>query len=563
MHVRVLFAFLSVIWVVSSAARGQLTYVSHSSGLTGTELDTGRMEIEFADVNGDGHVDLVSVGDHGSPGGGDEHGVTVWFGDGAGNWSVHSYGNFGYGGVAVGDVNGDGLLDVGYGIHHNYSGNDLGNQLIEVALGDGTGLFWTPWDDGLATNGETWGMFGADFADVDNDGDLDIGCASFGGSNGARVYVNNGDGSWMQTSASACGNSSMTFEFGDFNGDGNPDFAAGMGSARVALGDGTGGFVASLAGSGLGVSVGDVNDDGRDDVACVAGGGIRVHTLSAGGSWQDISGNLPASGGFQLTRIADMNVDGYGDIVAFDPGSDTPGTIVVYTGDGAGHWQQQASIATPACHGYSTLSAGGDVDHNGYPDLVVVQEQDYFIPPFFWIDRNVAYCYAESSTPQSMWIHPQSPRGRETFIAGSVKFIDWTAAVPGPTQPLMNIDLSFVGPRGPWASIAAAVPNSGRYQWLLPGDLPGSANCYLRLTLDSVSVVTPRAFTILGDVQIGDYDGDDDVDIDDFAAYPGCVTGPDGGPLSMACTVFDFDLDDDCDLVDFSGLQATFTGGGP
>jgi hypothetical protein len=564
MHCRLLLAILSITWFAAPAARGQLTYVTHSAGLTATELDTGRMEIEFADINGDGYVDLVSVGDHGSPNSGaDQHGVTVWFGDDAG-WSIFSYGNFGYGGVAVGDVNGDGLCDVGYAVHHNYSGVDLGDQLIEVALGDGTGQFWTPWDDGLATNGETWGMFGADFADVDNDGDLDIGCASFGGANGARVYVNNSDGTWTQTSASACGSSSMTFEFADFNGDGNPDFAAGLGSATVGLGDGTGNFTASLGGSGTGVSVGDVNDDGREDVAFVAGGGIRVYAFSDAAGWQDVSGNLPASGGFELTQIADMNVDGYGDIVAFDPGANSPGTIAVYTGDGAGNWQLEASISTPACHSYAApaLSAGGDVDHNGYPDLVVVQEEDYFLPPFIWIDRNQIYCYAEGSTPTAMWIHPHSPRGGETFVAGAVRFIDWTAAVPGPEQPLMNIDLSFVGPGGPWASVVAGIPNNGRYQWFLPDDLPGATNCYLRFTLDAVSAVTPRPFTILGDLELGNYDGDEDIDSEDFAALPDCLTGPDGGLLLPGCRVFDFDIDGDSDLVDFAGFQAAFTGAG-
>lgn len=75
------------------------------------------------------------------------------------NWSVVQIGNFGYGGVAIGDVNNDGKLDVGYGIHHNYSGEDLGDQILEVALGNGFGTDWTAWDNGLATNGESWGMF--------------------------------------------------------------------------------------------------------------------------------------------------------------------------------------------------------------------------------------------------------------------------------------------------------------------------------------------------------------------------------------------------------------------
>ncbi len=565
MGYRTLLVLMAAAWVASPVAQGQLEYVDISTGLHVPELDTGQTELEFGDVNGDGHVDLVSIGDHGSPGlEGGEHGVMVWFGDGGGNWSVFQYGDFGYGGVALGDANNDALMDVGYAMHHNYSGVDLGDQLIEVALGDGSGQFWTPWDDGLATNSETWGMFGTDFADVDNDGDLDIGCASFGGSNGARVYLNNMDGSWTQSSAAVAGNSSMLFQFGDVNGDGLADFAAAYGSATVGLGDGAGGFVASLSGTHAGISLGDVNDDGRVDVAYVtAGGGIKVYTRTDAGAWQDLSGNLPSSGGFRLTQIGDMNLDGHGDVVAFDPGSDSPGTVAVYGGDGAGNWQLLASIATPENHGYATLRAGVDVDHNGYPDLVVVQEEDFFVPPFFWFDKNFAYCYAESSVPASMWIYPQHPRGGETFIAGSVRFIDWTAAVPGSEQPTMAIELSLDGSDGSWMSVVSSAPNNGRFQWSLPAELPTSTSCYLRFTLDAVSVVTPQPFTILGTSLAGDHDGDGDVDGDDFAEFPACMTGPDGNPLPPGCSVFDFDTDEDVDLTDFAQFQTVFTGAQP
>jgi len=156
--------------------------------------ESGKTELEFADINMDGFVDILSIGDHGCPLiNAQEHGIMVWFGDGTGSWSVQMVGDFGYGGIAIGDVNNDGHWDVGYGMHHDYSSTDLGDQLLEVALGDGTGTNWTAWDDGLATNGEDWGLFGTDFADVDNDGDLDIGTNSFGSGSGLHVYINQGD----------------------------------------------------------------------------------------------------------------------------------------------------------------------------------------------------------------------------------------------------------------------------------------------------------------------------------------------------------------------------------
>ena len=49
------------------------------------EWEGGDTVLRFADINGDGHVDLLSIGDHGSPYiNTNQHGIMVLFGDGAG-----------------------------------------------------------------------------------------------------------------------------------------------------------------------------------------------------------------------------------------------------------------------------------------------------------------------------------------------------------------------------------------------------------------------------------------------------------------------------------------------
>ena len=548
-------------WLITcTTAAAQLTYVERSVGLNNPEMEEGETEFEFGDVNGDGHVDIVSIGDHGSPGfNSDQHGVMVWFGDGAGNWTAFQYGQFGYGGVALGDVDNDGLMDVGYGMHHNYSGVDLGNQLIEVALGDGTGQVWAPWDDGLAANGETWGMFGTDFADVDNDGDLDVGSVSFGGSNGTRIYLNNGDGTWTQSSVGVGGNSSMHFQFGEVNGDGNADFVAAFGGGTVRLGNGEGGFTLGdgnlpAPASRRGVALGDVNHDGRDDLAWVtSGGGLRVYSWTSPGVWQDLSGNLPAGGGFDLAQIEDMDLDGHGDVVAFASGaSQTPGQIVIFSGDGAGNWQQIASTTTPDNSDYAAFRVGSDVDHNGYPDMVVVQTEEVFVPPFLWFDKNRPHCYAEDSAPASRWIYPKYPRGGEVFTAGSVQFIDWHTAVPS-ADPLgtMTIELSHAGPSGPWTTVALDVPNNGRYQWRLGVGLSQSSNCFLRYSSRGASAVTPDPFTIVngGTYAPGDLDCSGAVDMSDVGPFVLALTDAAGYAAAYP--------DCDADLADLNGDNLT------
>ncbi|MDP8228773.1 MAG: VCBS repeat-containing protein, partial [Candidatus Electryoneaceae bacterium] len=260
-----------------------LEYEFSDDGLNGVEWEGGRTEFEFADINNDGHIDFLSIGDHGSPRiNTNQHGVMVFFGDGTGSWNVAMSGEFGYGGIAVGDVNNDGDWDVGYADHHP-GGDEFGNQMIEVALGDGSGENWEPWDDGLAVprgNDDWYGMFGTDFGDFNNDGLLDIGSNSFGSGTGLHLYANNGDGSWEDALYHfGRNNSSMDFVFGDIDNDGNLDFACALEEKEVHWGNGEGDFeyeLFNLPDPGefdyyYSVDLGDVDGDGADDIALVHG----------------------------------------------------------------------------------------------------------------------------------------------------------------------------------------------------------------------------------------------------------------------------------------------------
>ena len=476
-----------------------LEYIESSNGLNNPQLDGGRTEMEFADIDGDGNIDILSIGDHGSPYvNTDEHGIMVWFGDGNGNWSVYQNGNFGYGGIAVGDVNNDGLLDVGYAMHHDYSSNDFGDQLIEVALGDGTGMNWTPWDDGLATNGETWGMFGTDFADVDNDGDLDVGSNSFGSGAGVHIYLNQGDGSWIQSFGFLGGNSDMDFTFGDINNDGNIDFAAKHQYGTVYFGDGTGNFVNADGNlpsySKYGTALGDVDNDGAKDISFVTGysnAGVNVWVWDEDQElWTDFSGNLPTTGGYEATQLYDMNTDGYTDLVAFGDG-----TFTLWLGDGTGNWTQDAQFNTPSPGNGEAFRVGGDIDHNGFPDVVLVADEGSWPSSY-----NHLHCFKENSTPDSLTITPMFPRGNEKFIQYSIQFIDWVSAVPDGESSLVKLEYSIYGNNGPWTIIADSLPNNGRYQWNVPQ--ANSSNCYIRYTVwtgtETETAITPLSFTISG-----------------------------------------------------------------
>lgn len=496
--------FLIVIAFSAMVLNAQtLTYSRVTNGLNNPEFEGGRSDCRMNDINMDGNIDILTVGDHSNPGFYGQNGIIVWLGDGQGNFSSFVNGNFGYGGIAVGDVNNDGFKDIGYGIHHNYSSTDLGDQLLEVALGDGTGMNWTPWDDGLAEDGQDWGMFGTDFGDVDNDGDLDLVSISFGSGDGLHVYLNQGNGTWVHSFGYLNGNSDMQVEFADLNNDGFVDFISSHESGTAFFGDGTGNFQNNDTGlpqlgtfdTRLGISAGDINNDGAKDLAF--GGystGVRVYCWDVNEqTWIDWSNGLPASGVIDFTRISDMNSDGLGDIVAISGQN-----IKIWLGDGLGNWTLDAQFSLGGNAGPQYLRTGGDIDNNGFPDIALLAEMGSW-PSY----QNEFFCYKETSPADSLWIRPLFPKGGEVFYPGSVQFIEWATEVPQGINSTVKIEISTFGPEGPWWMLAENLPNNGRHQATMP-DL-GSSQVFLKFTITqeqggtSVYAITNNPFTLLGE----------------------------------------------------------------
>jgi len=60
---------------------------------------------------------------------------------------------------------------------------------------------------------------------------------------------------------------------------------------------------------------------------------------------------------------------------------------------------------------------------------------------------------------------------------------------------------------------------------------------------------------------LGDFDGDRDVDLDDFSGVAQCLTGP-NTPASPDCAAADLDTDTDVDIQDCARFQTTFSGDG-
>ncbi len=63
---------------------------------------------------------------------------------------------------------------------------------------------------------------------------------------------------------------------------------------------------------------------------------------------------------------------------------------------------------------------------------------------------------------------------------------------------------------------------------------------------------------------MGDFDGNSEVDVMDFAAFGVCMNGPESETPFVDCvTAFDFDSDEDVDILDYQAFQTAFHTGEP
>lgn len=68
------------------------------------------------------------------------------------------------------------------------------------------------------------------------------------------------------------------------------------------------------------------------------------------------------------------------------------------------------------------------------------------------------------------------------------------------------------------------------------------------------------AFVLIGEPRSSaDIDGNGEVNLDDYARFQECFTGPDGGPVEPGCEVADYDNDGDVDLTNWGAFQIAFT----
>jgi VCBS repeat protein len=180
-------------------------------------------------------------------------------------------------GVAVGDLNRDGHLDV-------VVANEDNPGTIAVLLGNGDGTLQAP----VTYAAGSWPGFVV-LADFNKDGHLDVAVANraIGTPGQVLIFLGNGDGTLQAPTTYGPYVDAFSMAVGDFNRDGALDIAiADVASGSLLLGNGDGTF---RAGSSIGASnvvgfaVADFNRDHKLDLAAAYNSGNTVQILVGNG----------------------------------------------------------------------------------------------------------------------------------------------------------------------------------------------------------------------------------------------------------------------------------------
>ena len=320
------------------------------------------VSVAIGDLNGDGKPDVVTA--NAMPG-------TLSVLVNGGNASLGSKVDYESGSrpvsVAIGDLNGDGKADLVTG---NMS--TLGrfpSQDVAVLFNRGDGTFAARVEYPIALG---HGQLSVAIGDLNGDGRLDVAVANDDGS--VSVLLNSGNGGLQDHVDYAVGSLPLSIAIGDLNGDGKADLATANtfgSSVSVLLNTGDGTFRPKVdyatGPNPPDVAIGDLNGDDKADLATANTNGNDANSVSVliGRGDGSFSAKVDAGVGRGPAAIAivDLNGDHKPDLATANAGANT---VTALTNRGDGHVQSRTDVRTGS---QPRGIAFGDLNGDGRPDL--------------------------------------------------------------------------------------------------------------------------------------------------------------------------------------------------
>jgi hypothetical protein len=178
----------------------------------------------------------------------------------------------------------------------------------------------------------------------------------------------------------------MDAEFFDADEDGDLDVVVAVegGKNLLLLNDGKGKFTHSHALTNRvedseDIGIADFNGDGHTDILFVAED-TKTNELYFGdgkGNFTPANENIPIHHRSNAVFVEDLNHDGYPDlIVGSSIAKDSPGYNAILINDGTGKFIDETSKRIPVINDDTQDLIMGDVNGDGYPDLLVANEDD-------------------------------------------------------------------------------------------------------------------------------------------------------------------------------------------
>lgn len=360
-------------------------------------------------------------------------------------------------------------------------------------------LSWFPLNTSLPYISDYYSI---DFGDVNNDGNLDmvVGGGQDSNSDGIYCWIGDGNGGWIeQSNGLPTSGWCADVEVDDLNNDGNLDIAC---SGKIYIGDGGEGGIMDWVqqtspGNWYGVALGDVDNNGTIDIVAGTDFGVKVWTSNGGKGggfvWTDSSNGLDTDGSYWGVELGDVNNDGRLDIAAASHGGEG---VRVWTGNGlsgpSASWTNSTGTGLPENGDYAQVRLG-DANKDGKLDLAVTKdpggvrffkgnggEGDYT-----WVEesnglatsaRHLGLSFNDVNNDYNLDLiaaNYSGGGGIEVWLGdgGKVGSMDWTPAREGlpNNQPIVDICLGDVNNDGR-IDIGASTGSDGVQVW--GGNLP-------------------------------------------------------------------------------------------